>query len=132
MDKQFRPVDAPKLETIPEIEIAPITGPLEARVSVPGSKSITNRAMILAAMAQGRSVLDSVLLSDDTRYMSDALRVMGFVVEVDEDAHRITVGGRGGVIPAHGGEIFVGGAGTVMRFLVGLAVLSLLAEVAAD
>ena len=111
------------LEGIPEIEIVPITGPLDARVSIPGSKSITNRAMILAAMAQGRSVLDSVLLSDDTRYMSDALRVMGFVVEVDEDAHRITVGGRGGVIPAHGGEIFVGGAGTVMRFIVAMVTL---------
>jgi 3-phosphoshikimate 1-carboxyvinyltransferase len=115
------PVDA--LEVIPQIEIVPITGPLDARVSIPGSKSITNRAMILAAMAQGRSVLDSVLLSDDTRYMSDALRVLGFIVEVDEDAHRITVGGRGGVIPAHGGEIFVGGAGTVMRFLVAMVTL---------
>jgi 3-phosphoshikimate 1-carboxyvinyltransferase len=115
------PVDA--LEVIPQIEIVPITGPLDARVSVPGSKSITNRAMILAAMAQGRSVLDSVLLSEDTRYMSDALRVLGFIVEVDENAHRITVGGRGGVIPAHGGEIFVGGAGTVMRFLVAMVTL---------
>ncbi len=117
------PVDALKLETIPEIEIVPIPGPLDARVVVPGSKSITNRAMILAAMAQGRSVLDSVLLSDDTRYMTDALRILGFIVEVDEDAHRITVGGRGGVIPAHGGEIFVGGAGTVMRFLVAMVTL---------
>jgi len=111
------------LEVIPQIEIVPITGPLDARVSVPGSKSITNRAMILAAMAQGRSVLDSVLLSEDTRYMSDALRVLGFIVEVDENAHRITVGGRGGVIPAHGGEIFVGGAGTVMRFIVAMVTL---------
>ena len=117
------PVDAPKLEIIPEIEIVPISGPLDARVVVPGSKSITNRAMILAAMAQGRSVIDSVLLSDDTRYMTDALRVLGFIVEVDEDAHRITVGGRGGVIPANGGEIFVGGAGTAMRFLVAMVTL---------
>ncbi len=116
-------MDALKLEDIPEIEIVPITAPLDARVSVPGSKSITNRAMILAAMAQGRSVLDSVLLSDDTRYMTDALRVLGFIVEVDEQAHRITVGGRGGVIPAHGGEIFVGGAGTVMRFMVAMVTL---------
>ena len=106
-----------------ELEITPLTGPLDARVAVPGSKSITNRAMILAAMAQGRSVIDSVLLSDDTRYMTDALRAMGFVVEVDEDALRITVGGRGGVIPAHGGEIFVGGAGTVMRFIVAMVTL---------
>ena len=116
-------MDALKLETISEIEIVPITGPLDARVSIPGSKSITNRAMILAAMAQGRSVLDSVLLSDDTRFMTDALRVLGFIVEVDDDAHRITVGGRGGVIPAHGGEISVGGAGTVMRFIVAMVTL---------
>ena len=116
-------VDALKLEIIPEIEIVPIAGPLDARVVVPGSKSITNRAMILAAMAQGRSVIDSVLLSDDTRYMTDALRVLGFIVEVDEDAHRITVGGRGGVIPTHGGEVFVGGAGTVMRFIVAMVTL---------
>ena len=106
-----------------EIEIIPVTGPLDARVVLPGSKSITNRAMVLAALAQGRSVLDSVLLSDDTRYMSEALRVLGFVVEIDEAAHRITVSGRGGTIPAHGGEIFVGGAGTVMRFLCAMVTL---------
>src|SRR5258707_546137 len=91
-----------------EKEIATLAGPLDARVVVPGSKSITNRAMVLAALAQGRSVLESVLLSDDTRYMSEALRVMGFTVEVDEPARRITVSGRGGTIPAHGGDIFVG------------------------
>src|SRR6202789_2803210 len=106
-----------------EIEIAPVTGPLDARVVLPGSKSITNRAMVLAALAQGRSVLDSVLLSDDTRYMSEALRVMGFTVEIDEPARRITVSGRGGTIPAPGGEIFVGGAGTVMRFLCAMVTL---------
>src|SRR5260370_28555717 len=55
--------------------------------------------------------------------MTDALRAMGFLVETDERAHRITVGGRGGVIPAHGGEIFVGGAGAVMRFVVAMVTL---------
>ena len=79
--------------------------------------------MVLAASAQGRSVLESVLLSDDTRYMSDTLRVMGFTVEIDEPARRITVSGRGGTIPAHGGEIFVDGAGTVMRFIVAMVTL---------
>jgi 3-phosphoshikimate 1-carboxyvinyltransferase len=108
---------------VDEIEITPLTGPLGARVVIPGSKSITNRAMVLAALAQGRSVLDAVLLSDDTRYMSDALRVMGFAVEIDEPARRITVSGRGGTIPAPGGEIFVGGAGTVMRFLCAMVTL---------
>ena len=106
-----------------EIEIKPLTGPLDARVVLPGSKSITNRAMVLAALAQGRSVLESVLLSDDTRYMSDALRAMGFAVEIDEPARRITVSGRGGTIPANGAEIFVGGAGTVMRFVVAMVTL---------
>ena len=106
-----------------QIEITPLAGPIDARVVLPGSKSITNRAMVLAALAQGRSVLDSVLLSDDTRYMSDALRVMGFTVEIDEPARRITVSGRGGTIPSHGGDIFVGGAGTVMRFIVAMVTL---------
>src|SRR6266436_7282287 len=106
-----------------ELEITPLSGPFDARVVLPGSKSITNRAMVLAALAQGRSVIESVLLSDDTRYMSDALRVMGFTVEVDEQAHRITISGRGGTIPANGGEIFVGGAGTAMRFLVAIVTL---------
>jgi 3-phosphoshikimate 1-carboxyvinyltransferase len=108
---------------VDEIEITPLTGPLDARVVLPGSKSITNRAMVLAALAQGRSVLESVLLSDDTRYMSDALRAMGFTVEIDAPARRITISGRGGMIPAHGGEIFVGGAGTVMRFLCAMVTL---------
>ncbi|HYL57267.1 MAG TPA: hypothetical protein VEU51_00250, partial [Candidatus Acidoferrales bacterium] len=106
-----------------EIEITPLTRSLDARVAVPGSKSITNRAMVLAALAQGRSVLDAVLLSDDTRYMTDGLRALGFVVEVDEAQRRITVGGRGGIIPARGAELFVGGAGTVMRFLVAMLTL---------
>jgi 3-phosphoshikimate 1-carboxyvinyltransferase len=108
---------------VDQIEIAQLTAPLDARVVVPGSKSITNRAMVLAALAQGRSVLEGVLLSDDTRYMTDALRAMGFNVEVDEPARRITVDGRGGTIPARGAEIFVGGAGTVMRFVVAMVTL---------
>ncbi|MGH7779062.1 MAG: 3-phosphoshikimate 1-carboxyvinyltransferase [Candidatus Binataceae bacterium] len=101
-----------------EIEIAPLTGPLNARVAVPGSKSITNRAMLLAAMAKGRSVIDAALLSDDTRYMADALRALGFNVEVDTALQRISIGGLGGTIPSAGADLFVGGAGTAMRFLV--------------
>jgi 3-phosphoshikimate 1-carboxyvinyltransferase len=108
---------------VDEVEIAPLSRPLDARVVLPGSKSITNRAMVLAALAQGRSVIDAALLSDDTRYMGDALRVMGFAVEIDEPARRLTIGGRGGTIPAHGGEIYVGGAGTVMRFVVAMLTL---------
>jgi 3-phosphoshikimate 1-carboxyvinyltransferase len=111
------------LPLVNQIEIVPLTRPLDATVSVPGSKSITNRAMLLAAIAQGRSVIDGALLSDDTRYMTAALRALGFTVETDELNYRITIGGRGGTIPNHGADVFVGGAGTVMRFMVPLLTL---------
>jgi 3-phosphoshikimate 1-carboxyvinyltransferase len=106
-----------------EIEIAPLAGPLDARVTVPGSKSITNRAMILAAMAKGRSVIDAALLSDDTRYMAEALRTLGFNVEIDAAMARISIDGQGGNIPSLGADLFVGGAGTAMRFMVPLLTL---------
>ncbi len=106
-----------------ELEIQPARGPLHARIALPGSKSITNRALLLAAMASGRSVLDSVLISDDTRYMTAALRALGFRIEVDEAARRITVDGLGGAIPASNADLFVGGAGTAMRFITGFLTL---------
>jgi len=106
-----------------EIEIIPITHPLAATVTVPGSKSITNRALLLAAMAQGRSIIESVLISDDTRRMVAGLSILGFAVEVDEAARRITVEGRGGAIPAPAANLDAGGAGTAMRFLAGFVTL---------
>jgi len=106
-----------------EIAIAPLTGPLHATVALPGSKSITNRALLLAAMAPGRSVLDAVALSDDVRYMSSALEALGFRIETSESERRIAVNGLGGSIPAGGGDLFVGAAGTAMRFLVGFLTL---------
>ena len=106
-----------------EIEIQPALRPLHARIALPGSKSITNRALLLAAMASGRSTIESALLSDDTRYMTAALRALGFRIEVDEAARRITVDGLGGAIPASSADIFVGGAGTAMRFIVGFLTL---------
>jgi 3-phosphoshikimate 1-carboxyvinyltransferase len=106
-----------------EIEIIPITHPLVATVTVPGSKSITNRALLLAAMAQGSSIIESVLISDDTRRMAAGLSTLGFAVEVDEAARRITVEGRGGEIPAPAANLDAGGAGTAMRFLAGFVTL---------
>ncbi|MGN6675181.1 MAG: 3-phosphoshikimate 1-carboxyvinyltransferase, partial [Thermomicrobiales bacterium] len=64
------------------IEIAPLTGPVRATVTVPGSKSLTNRALLIAALADGQSVLTGALASDDTRYMAGALRALG--VRIDE------------------------------------------------
>jgi 3-phosphoshikimate 1-carboxyvinyltransferase len=100
------------------IRVAPLARPPDATVRVPGSKSISNRVALLAALADGRSVLDGVLFSDDTRYMAAALRALGVAVEADETAARLTIDGAGGRWPAGAAELFVGNAGTAMRFLV--------------
>jgi 3-phosphoshikimate 1-carboxyvinyltransferase len=110
--------------TTGQIEIIPASTRLSATVGVPGSKSITNRALLLAAMAPGRSILENALLSDDTRYMSSALTTLGFTIETDDATRQITVEGLGGSIPSGGCDLFVGGAGTAMRFLVGFLTLA--------
>jgi 3-phosphoshikimate 1-carboxyvinyltransferase len=101
------------------IEITPASGPLAATVMLPGSKSLTNRAMLLAAMARGRSVINGALLSDDTQRMATALRTLGFEVVIDVAARRIAVIGLGGEIPSHAANLDAGNAGTAMRFLAG-------------
>lgn len=106
-----------------ELEIKPLLRPFEASVRVPGSKSITNRALLLAAMADGPSRIDEALFSDDTHYMIGALRRLGFMISADEAHHSIGFEGRGGKIPAHGADLFVGNAGTAMRFLAGFVTL---------
>jgi 3-phosphoshikimate 1-carboxyvinyltransferase len=108
---------------VDEIEVKPLRRPIKAEVRVPGSKSITNRALLIAAMAPGRSELDGALFSDDTRYMIGALRALGFAVDADQAREHIVVEGRGGEIPAHSADLFVGGAGTAMRFLAGFVTL---------
>jgi 3-phosphoshikimate 1-carboxyvinyltransferase len=99
------------------LAIEPLTHPPDASISVPGSKSITNRAVLLAALADGRSELSGALFSDDTRYMVAALRALGAGVHVDEAAARIAVDGTGGTWPSASAELYVGNAGTAMRFL---------------
>ena len=69
------------------------------KVSVPGSKSITNRALLIAALSQGKSVLRGVLFSDDSRHFLQSLVSLGFPVEVDEDNAVVTITGFGGKIP---------------------------------
>lgn len=81
---------------------------------LPGSKSITNRALLLAAMAEGRSVINGVLFSDDTRAFLQCLRDLGYPMEVDEKNCRVTItGGK----PVPGSRIYVNSAGTAARFL---------------
>jgi 3-phosphoshikimate 1-carboxyvinyltransferase len=97
--------------------IVPLEKPVDADVEVVGSKSYTNRALVIAALARGESLLTGALFSDDTRYMAAALRAMGASVEADEDANTITVGGVDGHVPGAHARCFVGNAGTAARFL---------------
>src|ERR1700722_1893128 len=109
------------------IEIKPLGKPVQAQITVPGSKSITNRALILAALAAGETTLRGALWSEDTQIMVDALQRLGFVIEVAPDEQEpcnrtIRVRGLGGKIPTGGSpeqplELFVGNAGTAARFL---------------
>ena len=80
--------------------IDPIDHPVNATVTLPGSKSYTNRALIIAALAAGTSQLRQALFSDDTVYMAQALRELGIPVTADETTNTFTVEGRGGSIPA--------------------------------
>jgi 3-phosphoshikimate 1-carboxyvinyltransferase len=91
--------------------------PLDATVSVPGSKSITNRALIAAALADGPSELVGALHSDDTRYMAAALNALGVTVESDEANAGFRIAGGGGTFTAPEADLFVGNSGTTMRFL---------------
>lgn len=99
------------------LKIQPLTRAVDAVVTVPGSKSITNRALLIAAMAQGETRLSGALFSDDTRYMAQALRQLGIEVVADEDAASFVVRGTGGHIPAKQAELYVGNSGTTARFL---------------
>jgi 3-phosphoshikimate 1-carboxyvinyltransferase len=91
-------------------------------VTVPGSKSYTNRAFIAAALAQGRSILRNTLHSDDSFYMTQALNALGIPVGEHSDG-TVGVGGCAGVIPASAAELYVGNAGTAMRFLTAAVAL---------
>ena len=102
-------------------------------VRVPGSKSLTNRALLIAALAEGTTRLTDALFSDDSRYFAEAIKTLGFDVQLDSPPLRlpafgvqsggngggaeITVTGLGGRIPARKAELYIGNAGTAARFL---------------
>jgi len=119
---------------LPElIEIVPLDKPVRAEITVPGSKSITNRALVLAALAEGETTLRGALWSEDTEVMVECLRDLGFMVNLEPDPNEscnrtITVYGKGGVVPPGGTpgqplELFVGNAGTAARFLAAFVCL---------
>ena len=99
------------------IEIQPIRKPLDATVKVPGSKSYTNRALLVAALARGASTLTGALFSDDTHYMSVSLRKLGVEVDADEKRATFEVCGNGGNIPVSSAELYIGNSGTTSRSL---------------
>ncbi len=86
-------------------------------VSVPGSKSITNRALLLATLSSGTSTLRGVLFSDDSRHFLKCVQNLGFATTVDEENKIITVTGHGGEVPLKEASQYVGSAGTAARFL---------------
>jgi 3-phosphoshikimate 1-carboxyvinyltransferase len=98
-------------------QIHPILQPLNATVRVPGSKSLTNRALLIASLANAKTRLTNALFSDDSRYFASALQKLGFDVQLDEENHEMTVAGMGGKIPSQKAELFIGNAGTAARFL---------------
>lgn len=105
------------LTTLSSLPIKPITHPLNATVRVPGSKSLTNRALLIAALANGTTRLTNALFSDDSRYFAKALQTLGFDVQLNETDQEMTVTGMGGKIPMKKAELFIGNAGTAARFL---------------
>lgn len=86
-------------------------------VTVPGSKSITNRALLLATLAKGESLLTGALFSDDSRHFLQCVKDLGFETDVKEDSKEVAVKGLGGRIPKETADIYVGSAGTAARFL---------------
>ena len=107
--------------SLPIAQITPVTQPLVGRVTLPGSKSVTNRALLVAGLARGTSRLTGILRSDDTHYMMTALRAMGVGInEIDETTVEVT--GSGTLHPADE-PLFLGNAGTATRFLTAAVAL---------
>ena len=100
-----------------ELEVLPLDRPPDATVHVPGSKSVTNRALLISALADGSSTIKNPLFSDDSYWLMHALVRLGFHLRVDARAAEIRITGHRGIIPRHDVEVFVGNAGTVGRFL---------------
>ncbi len=104
------------------LDLAPIRR-VRGTVKLPGSKSISNRILLLAALADGETHIRDLLESEDTRYMLEALRVLGIRCNA-EGTHAARVRGAGGVIPVRRAELFLGNAGTALRPLTAVLALA--------
>jgi 3-phosphoshikimate 1-carboxyvinyltransferase len=103
--------------------VEPVTRPFDGEVALPGSKSYSNRALLVAALARGRSEISEALWSDDTLYMRRALEALGARVQADEAARTVVVDGVDGRFPAAQATLEVGNAGTAARFLTAAVAL---------
>ncbi|MEO1235259.1 MAG: 3-phosphoshikimate 1-carboxyvinyltransferase [Planctomycetota bacterium] len=112
------------MNTLESLPIRPLA-PFDATARPPGSKSLTNRALLMAALAKGTSKLTGVLFADDTRRMLEALETLGFRLTVDEPGRAVTIKGKAGTIPADAADLHLGNAGTAMRFLTAALTLGL-------
>ena len=101
-------------------------GSISGEVVLPGSKSLTNRALLLAALARGKTRIANVLLSDDTRHMLEALDSLGSDITLNKDSREVWVTGHGGPFPASNKqrEFFLGNAGTAIRPLTAALALT--------
>jgi 3-phosphoshikimate 1-carboxyvinyltransferase len=104
------------------VEIQPC-GPVSGSIRPPGSKSLTNRALVCAALASGTSQLTGALDSEDTQVMIESLGRLGIAIELDASKTQLTVHGCGGTISASQAELEIGNSGTTVRFLTALASL---------
>lgn len=97
-----------------------VNAPINWNVEVPGSKSMTNRALLMAALSEGTVELEGVLFSDDSRHFLSSLNALGFTLHINEQEKKVTVTGCNGTIPKKSAEIHVGSAGTAARFLTAM------------
>jgi 3-phosphoshikimate 1-carboxyvinyltransferase len=100
-----------------------LDSPPATRISVPGSKSHTNRALLVAALAEGTTRLENALFSDDSVYFAQALTTLGFDVILNEGIRSMTLSGLGGKVPAAQAALQIGNAGTAARFLTAMLTL---------
>lgn len=103
-----------------QYQVKKLIQPVDWKVTVPGSKSMTNRVLLLAALQSGRITVDGVLFSDDSRVFLGSLQSLGFDLTVDEEKKQVILEGCGGRIPKQEAEIYVGSAGTAARFLTAM------------
>ena len=109
--------------TINAYEVQPVTGPVNGTVQPPGSKSLTNRALVVAALARGESRLTNVLDSQDTRVMLESCRRLGVAVEHDPTTCSVRVSGCAGRFPASQADLWLENSGTSIRFLTAACTL---------